>query len=93
MEASTKKNPGFGFHFHPHAIVDIQLVNLLCESVLALLLYDNRKYFIFFCRYHLWGLSGLNSSSNLLFSSHAPLGNIMNQWQTAQSTVSGTGDG
>lgn len=66
------------------------MMNLLCERGLALLLYYNRQCFIFFSRYHLWGFSGLNFSPDLLFSSHAPLGNTMNQWQTAQSPDSGT---
>lgn len=60
---------------------DRRMFNLLCETMFALSLYHNRQCFIFFSRYHLWGLSGLNSSPNLLFSSHAPLGNIMNQWK------------
>lgn len=72
---------------------DHRMWKLLCERVFAPLLYHNRQCFIFYSRYHLWGLSGLNSSPNLLFSSHAPLGNIMNQWQTAQSTDSDTCDG
>lgn len=53
--------------------------------VRVLLLHNNRWYFIFLSRYHLSSLSGLNSRPDLLFSSHAALGNIMNQRRTEHS--------
>lgn len=59
------------------------MLNSHCEPVLALFHHHNRQCFISFpSRYHLLRLSGLNSSPNLLFPSHASLGDIMNQWQT-----------
>lgn len=102
LHLKNKKNPGFGCDFHLletiPATAEIQcadhsVLNILCERVFALLLYHNRQCFIFCSRYYLWGLLGLNSSPNLLVSSHAPLGNIMNQWQKAQTIVCDECDG
>lgn len=63
----------------------VSWTHIVWEWVRVLLLYNNRWCFIFPSRYHLSNLSGLNSRPDLLFSSHAALGNIMNQQQTERS--------